>query len=214
MQLKWYLGNNPSSIPPPCCKRQFTPSRKCQYTTNTNNYAKWDNNMFYIFVLSKFCKNYREKKILYSDKILRWKFVVRIHIDFFCTHVVIVTSVIMHSCIKLISLDIDDLLSVICFLTVKSSVHFQCTWFFKWKLCLFNGGGGWGEGLGDGWFLLCFERERSHVTFQPMWGTTEASFVLHCLVTQTLQNKKSFIANLSIIRKPSIPSTERNCTKN
>ena len=64
MQLKWYLGNNPSSIPLPCCKRQFTPSRKCQYTTNTNNYAKWDNNIFYIFVLSKFCKNNREKKNL------------------------------------------------------------------------------------------------------------------------------------------------------
>ena len=54
-----------------------------------------------------------------------WKFVVWILFDLFCAHVVNVTSAFNDSCIILISLDVDELWSLICFLTVKTSVHFQ-----------------------------------------------------------------------------------------
>ena len=69
---------------------------------NTNNYVKWDSDIFYIFVLlSKFCKNYPKKSQ---------------------TRIVHDVDVFKYSCI---TLDINDLWSVICFPTVKTSVHFQ-----------------------------------------------------------------------------------------
>ena len=40
-------------------------------------------------------------------------------LTYFCTDGVIVPSLFKHSCITLISLDIDDLWSVICFPTLK-----------------------------------------------------------------------------------------------
>ena len=87
--------------------------------------------MFYIFVLlSKFCQNYRGK-IENSDKILRWKFVVRIWIDLFlhtCSDFDVSFQALLH---HIDFTDIDDLWSVICFPNVKTSIHFQFILFVK-----------------------------------------------------------------------------------
>ena len=80
-----------------------------QYRMKTNNYVKWDDDMFYMFVmLSKFCKKYR-KNPLNSEKSYDESLSEDFTLTYLCRHVVIVTSVFKNKCITLILLDIDDL---------------------------------------------------------------------------------------------------------
>ena len=76
------------------------------------------NTLYFAGILEKTKTKTRIKSY---EEILSYEF----RLTYFCTNVVIVTSVFWHSCIRLISLDIDDLWSVICFPTVKPRFIFN-----------------------------------------------------------------------------------------